>query len=52
MAARLSHWDGNTFTYSWVSENSPPGSVSKVTFDGDTLIIEDYDEFGKGAFRR
>ncbi|ODQ96658.1 serine hydrolase [Mycolicibacterium holsaticum] len=52
LAARLSHWDGNTFTYRWVSENSPPGSVSKVTFDGDTLIIEDYDEFGKGAFRR
>lgn len=50
--ARLTHWDANTFTYIWVSENSPPGSVGKVTFDGDTLTLEDYDEFGKGVFRR
>ncbi|MGE2688492.1 serine hydrolase [Mycolicibacterium pulveris] len=50
--APLSHWDGDTFTYSWVSENSPPGSVSKVTFDGDKLTIEDYDEFGHGVFAR
>ena len=25
----LSHWDGNVFTYEWVSENSPPGTVSQ-----------------------
>src|SRR5690606_14235557 len=50
--ARLSHWDGNTFTYTWVSENFPPGSVGKATFDGDTLTLEDYDAFGKGAFVR
>ncbi|BBY81977.1 serine hydrolase [Mycolicibacterium pulveris] len=50
--ARLSHWDGNTFTYTWVSENFPPGSVGEVTFDGDTLTIADYDEFGMGAFLR
>ena len=40
----LNHWDGNVFTYSWVSENSPPGSVSKATFDGDKLTLEYYDD--------
>jgi CubicO group peptidase (beta-lactamase class C family) len=48
----LTHWDGNVFTYSWVSENSPPGTVSKVTLDGNRLTIEYYDEIGKGAFFR
>jgi hypothetical protein len=48
----LTHWDGNVFTYSWVSENSPPGSISKATFDGNKLTLEYYDELGKGIFTR
>jgi len=48
----MNHWDGNTFTYSWVAENSPPGSMSKATFDGNTLNLEYYDEHGKGTFLR
>jgi CubicO group peptidase (beta-lactamase class C family) len=48
----LKHWDGNVFSYSWVSENSPPGSISKVTFDGNKLTIEYYDQGGKGTFLR
>jgi hypothetical protein len=48
----LDHWDGNVFTYSWVSENSPPGTVSKATFDGSKLTLEYYDTFKKGAFFR
>jgi CubicO group peptidase (beta-lactamase class C family) len=48
----LSHWDGNVFTYEWVSENSPPGSIAKATFDGDKLTLEYYDETGKGTFTR
>ena len=48
----LDHWDGNVFTYSWVSENSPPGTVSKATFDGNKLTLEYYDTFGKGTFTR
>lgn len=48
----LDHWDGNVFTYAWVSENSPPGTVSKATFDGTKLTLEYYDEFGKGTFFR
>ena len=48
----LNHWDGNVFTYTWVSENSPPGSVGKATFDGAKLTLEYYDDFGKGTFTR
>ena len=48
----LNHWDGNVFTYSWVSENSPPGSISKVTFDGDKLTLEYYDTDNRGTFTR
>ncbi len=48
----LTHWDGNVFTYEWVSENSPPGSISKATFDGAKLTLEYYDDLGKGTFTR
>jgi hypothetical protein len=48
----LDHWDGNTFTYSWVSENSPPGTISKATFDGNKLTLEYYDMFKKGTFTK
>jgi CubicO group peptidase (beta-lactamase class C family) len=48
----LTHWDGNVFTYTWISENSPPGSVSKASFDGNKLILEYYDGFGNGTFTR
>ena len=48
----LDHWDGNVFTYSWVSENSTPGTISKATFDGNKLTLEYYDTFGKGTFTK
>ena len=48
----LNHWDGNVFTYSWVSENSPPGSVGKAAFDGDKLTLEYYDTGNRGTFTR
>jgi CubicO group peptidase (beta-lactamase class C family) len=48
----LINWDGNVFTYEWVSENSPPGSIGKATFDADELTLEYYDELGKGTFTR
>ncbi len=48
----LTPWDDNVFTYEWVSENSPPGSISKATFDGAKLTLEYYDELGKGTFTR
>jgi CubicO group peptidase (beta-lactamase class C family) len=48
----LNHWDGNMFSYTWVSENSPPGTISKATFDGDKLTLEYYDELKKGTFTK
>ncbi|OBF27799.1 serine hydrolase [Mycobacterium sp. ACS1612] len=48
----LRHWDGNVFTYEWVSENSPPGSVSTATFDGNTLTLEYYDAAKNGTFTK
>lgn len=48
----LTHWDGNTFTFTLVTENAPPGTVSKATFAGDKLTLEYYDGFGKGGFAR
>ncbi|BBZ31823.1 serine hydrolase [Mycolicibacterium confluentis] len=48
----LTHWDGGVFTFSFVSENSPPGSISKATFDGDKLTLEYFDTEGKGTFTR
>jgi CubicO group peptidase (beta-lactamase class C family) len=48
----LTHWDGNVFTFSFIAENSPPGSISKATFDGDRLTLEYYDENHNGVFTR
>jgi CubicO group peptidase (beta-lactamase class C family) len=46
----LMHWVGNTFTFEFVSENAPPGTVSMATFDGNKLTLEYYDKFNKGTF--
>ena len=48
----LTHWDGNVFSYEWVSENSPPGSIAKATFDGNRLTLEYYDESKTGTFTK
>ena len=48
----LKHWDGNVFTFGFVSENASPGTVSKATFDGNKLTLEYYDQDGKGSFLR
>ncbi|AQT81616.1 serine hydrolase [Mycolicibacterium litorale] len=48
----LTHWDGEVFTYRYVSENSPPGSVSAATFSGNRLTLEFYDEDKMGTFTR
>ena len=34
----------NEFTFTFVTENAPPGTISKATFDGDKLMLEYYDE--------
>src|SRR3954453_11716540 len=33
----LSHWDGDTFTFTPTGENAPPGTISKATFAGNTV---------------
>ena len=48
----LDHWDGNVFSYAWLSESSPPGTISKATFDGNKLILEYYDTFKNGTFSK
>jgi hypothetical protein len=48
----LEHWDGNAFTFSFVAENAPPGTISKATFDGAKLVLEYYDQDGTGTFVR
>jgi CubicO group peptidase (beta-lactamase class C family) len=48
----LRHWSGNEFTFAFVTENAPPGTVSKATFDGPRLTLEYYNGEGKGVFTR
>jgi len=48
----LTHRDGDTFTFSPVSENAPPGSVSRATFNGDRLTLEYFDQDKMGTFTR
>jgi hypothetical protein len=55
---KLSHWDGNVFTYEPTGENANAGSVSKVTFTmkpagrADKADVEFFDGSGWGAFGR
>ncbi|MGX1096807.1 serine hydrolase [Amorphus sp. MBR-141] len=54
---RLTHWDGDTFTFDPDADDGIVGSVSSVTFDIDgtrarTMTIEAYDGNGLGTFER
>ncbi|WP_264062475.1 DUF3471 domain-containing protein [Mycobacterium montefiorense] len=48
----LSHWDGDTFTFSITDENAPPGTISKAVFSPNTLNLEYYDTDKLGTFTR
>lgn len=48
----LEHRDGDVFTFSFITENAPPGTISKATFSGTKLVLEYYDEDGMGSFFR
>lgn len=50
--ATLTHWDGDTFTFTLTDENAPPGTVSKAVFAGNTLNLEYYDSHKLGTFTR
>lgn len=48
----LEHWSGDRFVFRPFSENAPPGTVSEATFDGDTLVLEYFDQHDLGTFIR
>lgn len=49
----LTHWDGNTFTFTMRDENAELGTISKVTFAGPRMTIEYYaDETNDGVFTK
>jgi CubicO group peptidase (beta-lactamase class C family) len=48
----LTHWDGDVFTFGMITENAPPGTISKATFAGNKLTLEYYDQHGTGTFVR
>jgi hypothetical protein len=48
----LQPWNGDVFTFSFVSENAPPGTVSRAEFAGGRLTLEYFDTEGKGVFVR
>ena len=48
----LSHWDGDTFTFTVQSENAPPGTISKAMFNGNALTLEYFDTDKLGTFTR
>lgn len=48
----LTHWDGDVFTFRFVTENAPPGTVSAATFNGDKLTLEYFDDDKMGTFTK
>jgi len=48
----LTHWDADTFTMSFVSENFPPRGVSTVSFRGGDMTVEFLDDDRMGTFVR
>jgi hypothetical protein len=49
---RLSHWDGDEFTFMLNNENAPPGTISKASFSDGKVLLEYYDDGGLGTFVR
>lgn len=48
----LTHWDGDTFTFTVTDENAPPGTISKAVFAGNTVNLEYFDTDKLGTFTR
>ncbi|MEO6794266.1 MAG: serine hydrolase [Mycobacterium sp.] len=48
----LTHWNGDTFTFTLRNENADPGTISKAVFAGNTLTLEYYDHDKLGTFTR
>ncbi|SAL77050.1 Beta-lactamase [Caballeronia peredens] len=52
LTLKLSHWDGDIFTFTLVDENANPGTISKASFSSDRVNLEYYDADGLGTFVR
>jgi hypothetical protein len=52
MTFKLSHWDGDIFTFMLNNENAPPGTISQAIFSPGKVVLEYYDEDGLGTFVR
>lgn len=48
----LEHWSGDEFVFRPESENGTPGTISRATFSGATLVLEYFDQHGLGTFTR
>jgi len=48
----MRHWDADVFTIDLTTENAPPGSLSKVSFAGNTLTVEVLNDEKMGTFTR
>jgi CubicO group peptidase (beta-lactamase class C family) len=49
---RLTHWDGDVFTFMPTGENAPPGTISKASFSDGRVVLEYFDGEGLGTFLR
>lgn len=48
----LSPWSGDTWTFIPTGEMPNPGTVSQATFDGNTVVLEYFDDNGLGTFTK
>lgn len=49
---RLTHFDGDTFTFALQGENAADGTISKAVFAQDTVTLEYFDNDELGRFTR
>jgi CubicO group peptidase (beta-lactamase class C family) len=49
---RLTHWDGDVFTFTPTGENAPPGTISKASFSEGRVVLEYFDGEGLGILLR
>lgn len=49
---RLTHFDGDTFTFALQGENAADGTISKATFANNTVTLEYFDHNHLGRFTR
>lgn len=49
---RLTHFDGDTFTFALQGENAADGTISKAEFTQDALTLEYFDQDRLGRFTR